>query len=321
MQARLNEDFSTCPSGRYRAILQGISATPHDSPQVWKVCGSQRPHTPLSTAFRSRIGLWTTGRANRSGYTRPPAGDTPAPFLLFGRDETDLSAERTQAEAQARLPRADVDARRSHDPQAPPRQGPQAPLGVTPVQRAEPPLPLSRLRRRLPAGPVRLDALPDALLVPARGAGRRAAARVRRAEGGRQRRRPQPDQAPAARDRARRGSRPSRRRTTTCSSSARACRRPPRRTGTTGSPSASTRCSGRRPHDRSSGASPILPIRLYQLLVSPLAAGEHLQVPPELLRVRGARDPQARRRCKGSPLAGWRLLRCNPWSHGGVDYP
>jgi len=19
-------------------------------------------------------------------------------------------------------------------------------------------------------------------------------------------------------------------------------------------------------------------------------------------------------------LAGWRLLRCNPWSHGGVDY-
>jgi uncharacterized protein len=24
---------------------------------------------------------------------------------------------------------------------------------------------------------------------------------------------------------------------------------------------------------------------------------------------------------KGSALAGWRLLRCNPWSHGGVDYP
>jgi uncharacterized protein len=22
---------------------------------------------------------------------------------------------------------------------------------------------------------------------------------------------------------------------------------------------------------------------------------------------------------KGSVLAGWRLLRCNPWSHGGVD--
>jgi hypothetical protein len=24
---------------------------------------------------------------------------------------------------------------------------------------------------------------------------------------------------------------------------------------------------------------------------------------------------------KGSVLSCWRLLRCNPWSHGGVDYP
>ena len=23
---------------------------------------------------------------------------------------------------------------------------------------------------------------------------------------------------------------------------------------------------------------------------------------------------------RGSVLVGWRLLRCNPWSHGGVDY-
>ena len=23
---------------------------------------------------------------------------------------------------------------------------------------------------------------------------------------------------------------------------------------------------------------------------------------------------------RGIVLAGWRLLRCNPWSHGGVDY-
>ena len=23
---------------------------------------------------------------------------------------------------------------------------------------------------------------------------------------------------------------------------------------------------------------------------------------------------------RGSALVGWRLLRCNPWSHGGVDY-
>jgi uncharacterized protein len=24
---------------------------------------------------------------------------------------------------------------------------------------------------------------------------------------------------------------------------------------------------------------------------------------------------------KGSALAAWRLLRCNPWSDGGVDHP
>ncbi len=24
---------------------------------------------------------------------------------------------------------------------------------------------------------------------------------------------------------------------------------------------------------------------------------------------------------RGTVLAGWRLLRCNPWSHGGVDRP
>jgi putative membrane protein insertion efficiency factor len=24
---------------------------------------------------------------------------------------------------------------------------------------------------------------------------------------------------------------------------------------------------------------------------------------------------------RGTALTVWRLLRCNPWSHGGVDYP
>jgi putative membrane protein insertion efficiency factor len=24
---------------------------------------------------------------------------------------------------------------------------------------------------------------------------------------------------------------------------------------------------------------------------------------------------------KGSALTAWRLVRCNPWSHGGVDHP
>ena len=48
-------------------------------------------------------------------------------------------------------------------------------------------------------------------------------------------------------------------------------------------------------------------------------AGWHLQVSPELsqyaidaLRLHGL--------VKGSAYAAWRLLHCNPWSHGGVDY-
>lgn len=24
---------------------------------------------------------------------------------------------------------------------------------------------------------------------------------------------------------------------------------------------------------------------------------------------------------RGSLMSAWRLLRCNPWSHGGVDHP
>jgi ribonuclease P protein component len=69
-----------------------------------------------------------------SGYTRrgrPSVGS----FLLFGRDETDLPAERSQAQEEARLPFAHVDARRPPDPQAAPREGPQASLSLTPVQR------------------------------------------------------------------------------------------------------------------------------------------------------------------------------------------
>ena len=51
------------------------------------------------------------------------------------RDEAHLSAQRAPAQAPARFPRADVDARGARDPEAPPCQGPQAALGVTPVQR------------------------------------------------------------------------------------------------------------------------------------------------------------------------------------------
>src|SRR5579862_6682060 len=58
---------------------------------------------------------------------------------------------------------------------------------------------------------------------------------------------------------------------------------------------ASTRYSARRPHE--SGCGPPDPALPAPDLAA--RAGEHLQVPPELLRVCGPRDPQARR------LQGW----------------
>ena len=62
-----------------------------------------------------------------------------------------------------------------------------------------------------------------------------------------------------------------------------------------------------------------LPIRLYQRFLSPALPGRCEYEPAcsayavEALRRYGV--------LRGAVLAAWRLLRCNPWSHGGVDYP
>jgi putative membrane protein insertion efficiency factor len=61
----------------------------------------------------------------------------------------------------------------------------------------------------------------------------------------------------------------------------------------------------------------ILPIRLYQRLISPLV-GPHCKYYPSCSEYAA----QAIRHygiLRGLTLAGWRLLRCNPWSHGGFD--
>jgi uncharacterized protein len=61
----------------------------------------------------------------------------------------------------------------------------------------------------------------------------------------------------------------------------------------------------------------VLPIRLYQLLLSPLA-GERCKYYPSCSEYAA----QAIGRfgiLRGLVLAGWRLLRCNPWSRGGYD--
>lgn len=62
----------------------------------------------------------------------------------------------------------------------------------------------------------------------------------------------------------------------------------------------------------------IAPIRVYQRLVSPLL-GPRCKYHPTCSEY----SVQAIRRygvLRGMVLAGWRLLRCNPWSQGGFDY-
>jgi putative membrane protein insertion efficiency factor len=61
----------------------------------------------------------------------------------------------------------------------------------------------------------------------------------------------------------------------------------------------------------------LLPIRIYQRLISP-AMGSRCKYYPSCSEY----AVEAIRRfgiLRGLVLAGWRLLRCNPWSHGGLD--
>jgi putative membrane protein insertion efficiency factor len=61
----------------------------------------------------------------------------------------------------------------------------------------------------------------------------------------------------------------------------------------------------------------IAPIRLYQRLISPALPRSCKYEPTcshyavEAVRTEGV--------LRGLVLAGWRILRCNPWSHGGYD--
>jgi uncharacterized protein len=60
------------------------------------------------------------------------------------------------------------------------------------------------------------------------------------------------------------------------------------------------------------------PIHAYRLLVSPLL-GPRCKYYPSCSRyaLDAIRELGVAR---GIVLAGWRLLRCNPWSRGGVDH-
>ena len=63
----------------------------------------------------------------------------------------------------------------------------------------------------------------------------------------------------------------------------------------------------------------LAPITLYQRFISPALPARCKYHPTcsayavEAIRAYGP--------LRGAVLAAWRVLRCNPWSHGGVDYP
>jgi len=62
----------------------------------------------------------------------------------------------------------------------------------------------------------------------------------------------------------------------------------------------------------------IAPVRLYQRVISPALPARCKYHPSCSQYAVGA----VRRYgvLRGVVLAAWRLLRCNPWSHGGVDF-
>jgi uncharacterized protein len=61
----------------------------------------------------------------------------------------------------------------------------------------------------------------------------------------------------------------------------------------------------------------VLPVRVYQRLISPLL-GPHCKYYPSCSEY-AVQAVQRFGILRGLVLAGWRLLRCNPWSSGGYD--
>jgi uncharacterized protein len=61
----------------------------------------------------------------------------------------------------------------------------------------------------------------------------------------------------------------------------------------------------------------IFPIRVYQRLFSP-ALGQRCKYYPSCSEY-AAQAVMRFGILRGLILAGWRLLRCNPWSYGGFD--
>jgi len=133
--------------GRITGIFAGTFCNPHHYPQVWKKeLGFSVPTTtrPSVQRFRPAVGipaLWKTGSPAVVYTARSAARWARLRALLpkrTQRRETHLPAERAPPEAPARLPRTNGDPRRSRDPQAPARQGTQAPLRLRGTPQGQP---------------------------------------------------------------------------------------------------------------------------------------------------------------------------------------
>jgi hypothetical protein len=64
----------------------------------------------------------------------------------------------------------------------------------------------------------------------------------------------------------------------------------------------------------------IAPIRVYQRTVSRLLPANTCKYHPSCSEY-AALAIRKHGVLKGGVLGAWRLLRCNPWSQGGIDYP
>ncbi len=61
----------------------------------------------------------------------------------------------------------------------------------------------------------------------------------------------------------------------------------------------------------------IAPIKIYQKWISPILAPRCKYYPSCSNYAVSAIENYG---IKGVAMSIWRLMRCNPWSHGGVDY-
>ena len=61
----------------------------------------------------------------------------------------------------------------------------------------------------------------------------------------------------------------------------------------------------------------LLPLHLYRRVISPLTRSRCRYYPScSQYAVEAVREYGV---IRGAVLAAWRVMRCNPWSHGGVD--